>query len=167
MHNHRSHLLFVTPALIGLSMVAGLFAEHGYENAGEKKSKPVADPATSREVFEILTLDIKAGRRNEFHKVYETESLPLLKKWNFDVVTYGPSLHDDNSYYVIRAFKSLEDRQKAEEAFYNSDDWKSGPREAIMGLVEHFSYAVVSAETWKKASAEISAATNVETKQAR
>jgi len=67
-------------------------------------------------------------------------------------------LHDANSYYVIRRFKSLEDREKSEGAFYDSDDWKSGPRNAIMGLVEHFAYAVISVETWKK----ISAALNIE-----
>jgi hypothetical protein len=51
-------------------------------------SKPAESP-TSNGVIEILTLDIKPGRRDEFHKVYETHSLPLLKKWNFDLVAYG------------------------------------------------------------------------------
>ena len=75
-----------------------------------------------------------------------------MKKWNFDVVAYGPSLHDANSYYVIRRFKSLEDREKSEDAFYGSDDWKTGPRDAIMVLVDHLGYAVVFVETWKKIS---------------
>jgi hypothetical protein len=101
-------------------------------------------------VIEILTLDIKPGRRNEFHKVYETQSLPLLKKWGFKVLAYGPSLHDANSYYVIRSFKSLEDREKSEDAFYNSDDWKRGPRTAIFDLVEHFAYTVVTPDTLEK-----------------
>jgi len=49
--------------------------------------------------------------------------------------------------------------------FITSDDWESGPRDAIMGLVEHFAYAVVSAERWKKVSAEIILAdTNAKTK---
>jgi hypothetical protein len=55
----------------------------------------------------------------------------------------------------------LEDREKSEDAFYSSDDWKSGPRDGIMGLVEHFAYAVVSAETWKK----ISTALNIKENQ--
>jgi hypothetical protein len=109
----------------------------------------------SEEVIEILTLDIKPGRRDEFHKVYETHALPLLKKWNFDVVAYGPSLHDANSYYVIRRFKSLEDREKSEDAYYGSEDWKKGPRGTILAMVDHFAYAVVSIETWKKISAAL------------
>ena len=130
--------------------VVTLFAQTEHITGKEERTRAMASPAASQEVFEILTLDIKAGRRDEFHNVYVTQSVPLLKKWNFDLVAYGPSLHDINSYYVIRRFKNLEDREKSEAAFYGSDDWKSGPRNAIMELVDHFAYAVVSAETLKK-----------------
>ncbi len=133
-------------------MAITLFAQTEHTNRTEEKLKAMASLAASQEVFEILTLDIKPGRRDEFHNVYVTQSVPLLKKWNFNLVAYGPSLHDANSYYVIRRFKNLEDRKKSEDAFYSSDDWKSGPRDAIMGLVEHFAYAVVSTETLKKMS---------------
>jgi NIPSNAP len=136
--------------MVLLAMAIAVFAQTEQTKDTEEKTKAMASPAASQGVFEILTLDIKPGRRDEFHKVYETQSLPLLKKWNFNVVAYGPSLHDANSYYVIRRFKSLEDREKSENAFYGSDDWKSGPRDAIMGLVDHFAYAVFPAETLKK-----------------
>jgi hypothetical protein len=116
----------------------------------ERKVEPMNSASASEKVIEILTLDIKPGRRDEFHKKYVAKSVPLLKKWNFNLVAYGPSLHDANSYYVIRAFKSLEDRQVSEDAFYTSDDWKQGPRDAILELVDHFAYTVVSAEMWKK-----------------
>jgi len=153
MHSHRPYLLFATATLITLSAMAiTLFAQTEHTNRTEEKLKAMASLAASQEVFEILTLDIKPGRRDEFHNVYVTQSVPLLKKWNFNLVAYGPSLHDANSYYVIRRFKNLEDRKKSEDAFYSSDDWKSGPRDAIMGLVEHFAYAVVSTETLKKMS---------------
>jgi NIPSNAP len=154
--------MFAAATLIALSAVAvTVFAQTERITGAEEKIRDMASPAASQEVFEILTLDIKPGRRNEFHNVYVTQSVPLLKKWNFNVVAYGPSLHDANSYYVIRRFNSLEDREKSEDAFYSSDDWKSGPRDGIMGLVEHFAYAVVSAETWKK----ISTALNIKENQ--
>jgi NIPSNAP len=107
------------------------------------------DPA-SNSIIEILTIDLKPGRRDEFHKLYVSEALPLLKKWNFEVLAYGPSLHDVNSYYVIRRFKSLEDRQKSEDAYYSSDDWQKGPRSTILALVDDFAYAVLSAKTLKE-----------------
>ena len=119
-------------------------------NKPDKNDESMNSSTTSEKVIEILTLDIKPARRDEFHKRYVTKSVPLLKKWNFNLVAYGPSLHDAKSYYVIRAFKSLEDRQLCEDAFYGSDDWKQGSRDAILELVDHFAYAVISAETWTR-----------------
>ncbi len=116
----------------------------------DKKADLMNSSTASEKVIEFLILDIKPGRRDEFHTRYVTKSVPLLKKWNFNLVAYGPSLHDANTYYVIRAFKSLEDRQVSEDAFYGSDDWKQGSRDTILELVDHFAYAVVSAEMWKK-----------------
>jgi hypothetical protein len=147
-HSDYCHLLFAAAALSALSVTA-LFAE-----SHDKGPKPMDQSAKSEGVVEILTLNIKPGKRDQFHKVYVTQSVPLLKKWNFQLVAHGPSLHDANSYYVIRAFKSLEDRQKSEDDFYGSDDWKQGPRDAILALVDHFAYAVVSSETWKRVSSE-------------
>jgi hypothetical protein len=57
--------------------------------------------------IEIRTLTLKPGTRDEFHHLYIEEALPLLKRWNFDMVAHGSSLHDENSYYVIRRFDSL------------------------------------------------------------
>ena len=156
MHGYRPYLLFVAAKFIALNAVAvTLFAQTEHTKGTEEKVKAMASPVASQEVFEILTLDIKPGRRDEFRQIYVNQALPLLKKWNFDVVAHGPSLHDANSYYIIRRFKSLEDREKSESAYYSGDDWKSGPRDAIMGLVEHFAYAVISADTWKKMSSEV------------
>src|SRR5437762_4209317 len=147
MHSHRLHLLFAAAVSSAFIAVVSLHGEP--EKNGLMQLRP------SENIIEILTLDIKPGGRDEFHQVYVNQSLPLLKKWNFRVLAYGPSLHDEKSYYVIRAFRSLEDRQKSEDAFYNSDDWKQGSRDAIMGLVEHFAYVVVPVDTWKKLSAGV------------
>ena len=35
---------------------------------------------------EIRSLNLKPGTCNEFHRLYMEEALPLLKRWNFDVV---------------------------------------------------------------------------------
>ena len=117
-----------------------------------QKEKTMIDSKTvesSDAVIEILALSLKSGTRDRFHQLYVTESLPLLRKWKIEVVAHGPSQHDENSYYVIRSFKSLEDRQKAEDAFYRSDDWRNGPRMAILALIEHDAYIVISVETFR------------------
>jgi len=88
--------------------------------------------------IEFRSIKLKPGMREEFHRLYIEESLPLLKRWDFDVVAHKPSLHDENSYYVIRRFDSLAQREQMEDAYYASDDWRQGPREAILALIENY-----------------------------
>jgi hypothetical protein len=77
------------------------------------------------------------------------KTMPLLQGWNFDVVAHGPSLHDENSYFVIRRFDSLAKREEIEDAYYSSDDWRQGPREAILMLMEN-RFAQISCLSWMK-----------------
>jgi hypothetical protein len=101
-------------------------------------------------MIEILILNLKPGTRDKFHQLLVMKSFPLQKKWEIEVVAHGPSPHDENSYYVIRSFKSLEDRQKKEDAFYGSDDWQKGPRTDVLSLVESYATVVVPSETLKE-----------------
>jgi len=89
-------------------------------------------------LIEIRSINLKPGMREAFHHLYIEEALPLLKRWNFDVVAHGPSLHDENSYYVIRCFDNLNQREQMEDAYYSSDDWRQGPREAMLALMESY-----------------------------
>jgi hypothetical protein len=106
-------------------------------------------------MVEILTLNLKPGTRNEFHQLYLTQSLPLQKKWKINVLAHGPSLHDENGYYVVRYFNSLEALQKEEDAFYSSEDWQKGPRTAILALIENLATIVISKETFREWSAKL------------
>jgi hypothetical protein len=92
--------------------------------------------------IEIRTLTLKLGTRPEFQRLYIEEALPLLKRWNFDVVAHGPSLHDGTTYYVIRRYDSLAQRDEMEDTYYASDDWRKGPREAMLALIESYVDAV-------------------------
>ena len=96
--------------------------------------------------IEIRTLTLKQGTRDEFDRLYIEEALPLLQRWKFDVVTHGPSLHDDNTYYVIRRYDSLAQRDEMEDAYYASDDWRLGPRESMLALIESYVDAVLEVD---------------------
>lgn len=92
---------------------------------------------------EFRSLNLKPNTRDQFHQIFVTQSYPALKKWGFDVVAHGPSKHDENTYYVIRRFDSLSHRQELEDAFYHSDDWRLGPREAILALLQNYTDIVL------------------------
>jgi hypothetical protein len=48
--------------------------------------------------LEIRSYNLKPGSRPEFHCLFLEAAMPLLERWNVDVVSHGPSLHDENSY---------------------------------------------------------------------
>jgi hypothetical protein len=91
-----------------------------------------------KHIVEFRTLTLRPQSRKDFHQLFVERSLPLLQRWNFDVVAHGPSLHDENTYYVIRRFDSVSQREQLEDAFYGSDDWRYGPREAMLSLIENY-----------------------------
>ena len=95
---------------------------------------------------EIRSYNLKPGTRQDFHNLFVERSLPMLKRWKVDVVRYGPSPHDEDTYYLMRAFPSLADREQSEDAFYGSDEWKLGPREAILALIENYTTIVLEME---------------------
>jgi hypothetical protein len=92
---------------------------------------------------EIRSYNLKPGTRDRFHQTFLSEALPMLNRWKVDVVAYGPSLHDADSYYLMRAYPSLEARQKSEDAFYGSDEWKQGPRERILAAIDTYTTIVI------------------------
>jgi hypothetical protein len=52
------------------------------------------------------------------------------------LVAFGPSLHDPDAYFLMRAYDDPEHRRSSQEAFYSSDAWKMGPRQSIIELIE-------------------------------
>lgn len=100
-------------------------------------------PAPAQAVLEIRVYTLKPGAREEFHRRFVEESLPLLQRQRVDVVAYGPSSHDDLSYYLMRAFPSQHERGRQEDAFYSSAEWMQGPRAAVLAAIETYSTALI------------------------
>jgi hypothetical protein len=63
------------------------------------------------------------------------------------VVDFGPSPHDNDSYYLIRAYDSLEHRRASQDAFYGSAEWKQGPREKILALIDSDTSIVIEMDS--------------------
>lgn len=97
-------------------------------------------------VLEIRTYRLKAGAGAAFHRVVVEESMPMLQRWGVDVVAFGPSLHDDDCYYLIRSYASLEELRRSQDEFYGSDEWRNGPREAVVSRIESDISVVLSGQ---------------------
>ncbi|PRC94629.1 NIPSNAP family protein [Solimicrobium silvestre] len=87
-------------------------------------------------LLEIRLYALSAGSGPRFHQLVSQQSLPLLREWGMDVVAFGLSVSDPDSYFLMRAFDNLEHLTSSQDAFYASEAWRKGPREAIIGLIK-------------------------------
>jgi ketosteroid isomerase-like protein len=103
----------------------------------------VEPQAANPRTVEIRSYNLKPGTRDRFHQLFLKEALPMLRRWKVDVVAYGPSLHDKDSYFLMRAFESVEKRQVSEDAFYGSSEWIKGPRERVLADIDSYTTIVI------------------------
>ena len=97
-------------------------------------------------MIEIRSYNLKPGTRSTYHHLMLEQAYPLLQRWKMDVVAFGPSPHDEDTYYLIRAFADLDDLNRQEDAFYGSEAWRQGPREAILTLIENYTSIVIEVD---------------------
>jgi hypothetical protein len=84
---------------------------------------------------EILLYTLRPGTGDEFHTIMQTASVPLHRSIGMDVVAYGKSAHDSDAYYLIRSYDDLHHLETSQEAFYQSDAWRNGPRADIVARI--------------------------------
>jgi hypothetical protein len=87
-------------------------------------------------IVEILMYTLKPGSGLDFHRIMQEASVPLHLKAGMDVVSYGGSLHDGDSYHLIRSYESESHRLASQDIFYASTAWRHGPRADIISRIE-------------------------------
>lgn len=118
----------------------------GWRYALGQASLPVSgadNRQAARRVVEIRSYNLKPGTRDSLHQLFLEEAYPMLRRAEIDVVAYGPSIHDEDSWFLMRSFESVGDRQKREDAFYGSAEWRDGPRDAILERIESYTTVVI------------------------
>ena len=98
---------------------------------------------SSQRAVEIRSYELERGTRDAFHALMTEQSVPMLRRWNVDVVAYGPSGHDRDSYFLIRAYRDVAERDASQDAFYGGDEWRNGPREAVLAPIRHYTSVVL------------------------
>jgi hypothetical protein len=100
---------------------------------------------TSGPVVELRTYLLHGGERAEYDRIFREEAGPLLEEFGIEVVGHGPSLLDDDHYFLLRAYRSMAEREAAEERFYGSAAWRDGPRQAVISRIVSFHEIVLPA----------------------
>ncbi|MBI3283556.1 MAG: NIPSNAP family protein [Burkholderiales bacterium] len=98
------------------------------------------------QIIEIRSYQLQAGTAERFSQLMQQQSLPLLLAAGTEVVATRPSLHAPDCYLLIRAYRSLEQRELSQDAFYTSPAWLDGPRAEIMACIAHYTTVVIPAD---------------------
>ncbi len=93
-------------------------------------------------ILEIRSYGLKPGTAVEFARLVGEASVPMLRHRGIDVVSFGPSLGDVDAFYLIRAYASVDDLERSQAAFYESQEWRLGPREAVLACIETYTSIV-------------------------
>jgi hypothetical protein len=98
-------------------------------------------------ITEIRIYKLQENSSENFIKVFTEKSLPLMKLWKINVVSYGFSLIDKESFYLIRNYESVEQRKESQDAFYGSEEWINGPENEIMNCIENYNTIITDNKT--------------------
>jgi len=93
-------------------------------------------------LLDVRLYQIKSGKRQEFDALVREETIPLARRYGHAVVDFGPSIHDEDSYYLIRAFTTDEERRRALEGLYGSEEWLRDYDQRVMSFIESYQTVV-------------------------
>ncbi len=102
-----------------------------------------------RRLIEIRTYRLKQGALAAFHDVMRIQAAPMLRAAGMDVVAYGASDHEEETYFLIRAYKDRTSLESEQAKFYASSAWREGPRFALVDRIETY----VNTLVWASAAA--------------
>ncbi|WP_299640356.1 NIPSNAP family protein [uncultured Ruegeria sp.] len=89
-------------------------------------------------IIEVRRYTLKPGRREEFFEFFEQESRIALR--DVGMLVFGPlrDLDNPDKVHWMRAFSSLEERDRIKDSFYKGPVWNKHIEPLVMPLIAHF-----------------------------
>ena len=91
-----------------------------------------------KKLVEIRTYLLKPGTQTEFHTAMFEQALPMLHASGMDVVAFGTSAHEQDTYFLARAYPDKQAMVAQQNAFYNSKEWQQGPRSLLVDRIDSY-----------------------------
>ncbi len=91
-----------------------------------------------KRLVEIRTYLLKPGTLADFHRAMVDQALPMVRASGMDVVAFGTSSHEQDTYFLARAYADQASMVAQQNAFYNSDAWRQGPRALLVDRIDSY-----------------------------
>ena len=88
-------------------------------------------------LVEIRTYKLKPDCTGRFVAAFRA-AMPVLRASGMDVVAFGRSDHEHESFFLARAYASRGELTAQQDAFYASDAWRQGPRQPLVDCIEDY-----------------------------
>jgi len=95
-------------------------------------------------LVEIRTYRLKPGSLSAFHEAMRDRAVPFIRSKGMDVVAFGKSDHEEETYFLARSYESRAALEREQSAFYGSQEWRMGPREALVMHIETYMNTLLS-----------------------
>jgi hypothetical protein len=89
-------------------------------------------------IVEVRTYKIKAGLRAKFIEFFERRAVPALRAFGMDVCGPFLSVEKPDEFVWLRAFPSMEERDRMKAAFYEGELWKNELEAIAMPMLEGY-----------------------------
>jgi hypothetical protein len=95
-------------------------------------------------IVEVRTYKIKEGLREQFLDFFENKAVPAQRLKGMSILGPLVDLEDPDVFIWLRAFPSLEERDRMKSAFYDGEEWKTNLEAIAMPMLERYSVALTS-----------------------
>jgi len=98
-------------------------------------------------IVEVRTYRIKPGRREEFVEFFETRAVPAQRAHGMKIVGPFLDVENPNRFVFLRAFPSLEERDRMKDDFYEGPVWKNELEAIAMPMLDSYDVTLCEASS--------------------
>ena len=95
-------------------------------------------------IVEVRTYKIREGLRERFLEFFENKAIPAQRAEGMRIVGPFVDLENPDVFIWLRAFPSLQERDRMKSAFYDGEEWTNHLEAIAMPMLEHYSVALTS-----------------------
>jgi hypothetical protein len=96
-------------------------------------------------LLEMRLFKLQPGTRSEFDRISRDGTIPMMRRHGINVLDFGPMLNDEDGYFLLRAFRSEEDRVEKSQAIYATTEWEENYDAPVTAMIADYRTAVIPA----------------------
>jgi hypothetical protein len=95
-------------------------------------------------IVEVRTYKVKPGLRDRFLDFFRRDAVPLQRSLGIHVLGPFLDLEDPDVFIWMRAFPSLEERDRMKSALYDGAKWQDELRAIALPMLDSYSVALAA-----------------------